>query len=289
MASATQLPTAPFGTDQVLLYNVPPWNDLGFGVPNFGKQLMTVNQPMQSLHDEMGQLQLSIMSHVDATRRQYPSMNTIQRLGKMLNRAFSVLGGRKKLSNELRTEEMHGSPTPMPWQMHPVPFFPGPIVRNGWLSQYNRLCMLALTNIMQHSDNNLSLTVTQEMAADVLQYFQEIKLLLGMELLQIPKETLLPEEFRFGPEHYAAYKPEEVTIRVESLDNAGDVSARYTEEDLAPLLTGIPSNLIVPLLAKYPVAPVDTGYAGAPGEPMEPGTGTLGVNGGTGTAVQPII
>lgn len=278
--------TPTFGSDQVLLYNVEPWNKLGFGVANFGRIVQTVNQPMHALADEIGKLQLFVMTRIDASREQYPSRNTVERLGKMLNRVFRVLNGRQKSAATLRVEEGHGTPAAQPWTLHPVPYFTGPIVRNPWLKQYNQLTMLALTNIYQHTDNNLALTITQEMASDILLYFQEMKLLLGMELLNIPAAELSATAFEFTDAHYAAYKPEQAIVRIEAIDTPGDVASRFTEEDLQPLLRGIPSSLIIPNLAKYPVGPLDNTFKGAKGEPTKD-PAAVGTEGGE--AVKPIV
>ena len=157
-----------FGTDQVLLYNVEPWSKLGFGVPNFGDNLHTVNMQAHRLADEIGQLQLYIMTHVDVLRTRPPSRNTIERLGRLMNRVRNVLAGRAKEYSELRVEPGHGSPAPKPWTIHPVPYFNGPIVRNGWLAEYNEYCMLALTNLYQHTDNTLCLLCKFTASSDPL-------------------------------------------------------------------------------------------------------------------------
>jgi len=280
-----------FGTDQVLAYNVQPWVKLGFGVPNFSENHSTVNKPIWRLADEIGKLQLFIMTHVDAARTRPPSRNTIERLGKMMNRINSVLLGRGRNYNELRLEEGHGAPSPAPWNIHPVPYFQSEIVRNHWLQEYNELTMMALTNIYQHSDNNLALTITQELASDVWSYFREVKMLLGRELIGISSESgltedlLKAEDFQFQPQHYAAYHPERVTVRIESLDGPGEITARFTEDDLRPFLIGIPANLIIPNLAKYPIGPVDDSYSGSVQNDFNrsnPGTDT-------GSSLEPVI
>ena len=253
-----------FGSDQVLLYNVEPWSQLGFGVPAFGDNLHTLNKPAHRLANEIGQLQLFIMTHIDATRTRPPSKNTLVRLGRMMNRIRNVLGGRARAYSDLRVEPGHGSPAPAPWIIHPVPYFHGPIVRNGFLAEYNELTMIALANIYQHSDNNLSLTITEEFAGDVWLYFNEIKRLIGGELLSLAPEVYEAETFTFTDEHYNAYAPDKVTIRIEALDHPGSVTQRFTEDDLRPFLTGIPANLIVPNIVKFPVGP-DDNFGGAKG------------------------
>lgn len=291
-----------FGTDRVLLYDVDPWNRLGFGVPSFGSKskmgdgfidtIGTLNVSLHSLADEIATSQLFIMTHIDAARSQPPSLNTIMRLGKLLNRVSAVLASRLMDTNEILLEEGHSRPAVKIWNIHPVPYFQGPFVRNHWLMEYNELTMFALTNFYQHSDNNLALTVTRKFATDIYQYFREIKKRMGSELLGIPREDLEKDDFVFKAEHYLAYKPEEVVLNIEALDGPGNMFSMPTEVDLRPLLDGIPANLIMPNLKQYPIGPVPgvTGLAGE--DTLDTATsaeGTGGVGGKGATAIGPQV
>lgn len=274
-----------FGTDQVLLYNVAPWSELGFGVPNFGDNPATQNMPVNRLVNEIGVIQLSIMTHIDAARRQYPSINTIRRLGTILNRIKSVLINRATPATQTRLEPGHGMPSAEFWTLHPVPYFNGPIVKNSWLKEYNALTMVALTNMMQHSDNNLALTITAEFAQDVWGYFREMRRLIAGELLGLTSDVYDTEEFLFTEEQYKLYNPAQNLVRIEALDDPGNVLERFTEDDLKQFVTGIPANIIVPNLAKYPTTKYDS-YSGAQNTtstPTNPAPGTAG-----GVALQPL-
>lgn len=251
-----------FGSDRPLLYDVEPWNGLGFGVPNFGNNYGTLSTPIWNLASQVSKSQLFIMTHIDAQRTQPPSINTVMRIAKVLNRVQSILQSRMKPFNEIRIEEGHATADLKPWQVNPVPFFSGPVVRNGWLMEYNSLTMTALTNIYQHSDNNLALTVTEAFARDVFPYFKEIRHLVGIELLQLPPATVEAENFVFAEEHYAAYKPDSVTLNFEPLDTPGRLQSRATEDDLRPLFTGFPANMIVSNLKEYPVDNAELGKQG---------------------------
>ena len=264
-----------FGSDRVLLYNVNPWNTLGFGAPNFGENVGTKNTPIAGLVDEIGQIQLFTATHEDAMRKQPPSRNTVERIGKMINRVQTVLVNRMKIDNELRLEGVHATATPVNFNIHPVPFFASPIMRNHWLREYNELCMYALTNMMQHSDNNVPLTITEAFAKTVWAYFKEIKMLMGAELLLLDKTTLADDKFLFKDEHYAAYKPSSVTVNIEALDSPGPLFNLPTEDDLRPLLDGIPANLIASSLKQYVV----TGPGDLSGTMPAPGSGAVGASG----------
>jgi hypothetical protein len=163
-----------------------------------------------------------------------------------------------------------------PWQIHPVPYFRSTLVRNHWLQEYNELCMIALANMYQHSDNNLSLTVTEKFAQDVWQYFREMKRFIGSELLLLPTETVLADTFIFGDEHYEAYAPDTVTLNFEALDTPGVIQSTATEDDLRPLFVGVPSNVIGPALKQYPVVS-DWDLSGAS---LPDGSEAVGTDGG---------
>lgn len=291
-----------FGTDRVLLYDVDPWNRMGFGVANFGSKskmepgaidtIGTLNTALHGLADELGQLQLFIMTHTDASRKQPPSRNTIERIGKMLNRVSSVLAARAMDNNQLLLEAGHEKPAIKIWNIHPVPYFPGPFLRNKWLMEYNELVMYALTNFYQHSDNNVPLTVTRRFAQDIYQYFREIKIRMGTELLGIARADVEKDEFTFTDAHYLAYKPELVVISIEALDGPGNMFSLPTEVDLRPLLDGIPANMILPMLNQYPLGPIPgaTGIAGEDTIDSNASTeGTGGIGGGGGPGIGPAV
>lgn len=291
-----------FGTDRVLLYDVDPWNRLGFGVANFGSKskmgdgfidtIGTLNISLHSLSDEIGKLQLFMMTHEDAWRTQPPSRNTVERMGKMLNRINAVLVGRMDEYSDMRLEPGHQRPAVKIWTIHPVPYFPGPFVRNHWMMEYNELIMYALCNFYQHSDNNLSLTTTKKFAQDIYQYFRRIKIMLGHELLRLPVADLEADTFEFKKEHYDVYNPEAVIMNIEALDGPGNMFSIPTEVDLRPLLDGIPANMILPCLKQYPIGPIP-GALGIGGEDTidaatsTEGTGTVG--GGGGPAIGPPV
>lgn len=292
-----------FGTDRVLMYDVDPWNRLGFGVPNFGSKskmgdgfidtIGTLNISLHSLADEIGVLQLFIMTHEDAWRKQPPSRNTVERIGKMLNRVNSVLGARMSDYPEQRLEPGHQRPAVKIWNIHPVPYFPGPFVRNHWLMEYNELVMYALCNFYQHSDNNLALTTTKKFATDIYQYFREIKIRMGTELLGLARPDVEADTFVFTDEHYANYHPDQVTTNIEALDGPGNMFTIPTEVDLRPFLDGIPANLILPNLKQYPIGPIP-GATGVAGEDtideQSSSEGTGGVGGQGGTAIgKPVV
>jgi len=271
----------PFGSDRVLLFDKAPWNAYGYGVANFGNNIGTRSMAIHNLADEIGQVQLRLMTDIDAQRTQPPSRNTLERMCKLLNRVNSIFRGRLKKYNDRRLEEGHATGVVRTWSIHPAPYFHSPVVRNRWLKEYNDLCMIALTNIYQHSDNRLALTITEQFAQEIWTYFAEVKMLLATELLELPRETVEADGFVFLTEHYDAYDPMKFVGNHERLDTPGPVYSQPTEDDLRPLFDGIPATTIIPFLKQYPIGEDYYGYSG---EALPPGAGAVGTQDGSATA-----
>lgn len=275
-----------FGSDRVLLYDVDPWNRLGFGVPNFGNNIGSLSLPIANLVDEIGKIQLHVMTHVDAMRDQPPGRNTVERLAKMCARIQSVLANRQKSDGQVRLEPGHATPAPEVFLIHPCPYFKSDIVVNRWLREYNQLCMVALTNMMQHSDNSLALTITEKFAQDIWAYFREIQIRLATELLLVARTAAEAPDFAITTTMLDAYAPATVTVNTEASDIGVPIFGLPTEDDLAPLRRGIPANMIIPSLRQYPIGPVPglTGFASADQSyGIAPDVGTSSAAGGTGS------
>ncbi|MEM9658836.1 MAG: hypothetical protein AAF961_10790 [Planctomycetota bacterium] len=282
-----------FGSDKVLLYNVDPWSRMGFGVANFGDNWGTANQAIWGLADEISRVQLFVMTHIDVWRSDPPSVNTIIRIGKLLNRIQQVLAARQMAENQIRVEEKHASASVKPWNIHPAPYHGSAFMRNHWLSEYNELVMIGLTNIYQYSDNNLAMTITEKFASDIWQYFRQIKIRMGTELLLLPREQVEGDTFLFTEEIILQnYKPSDVIVNMEALDTPGPIETRPTEDDLRPLFRGIPSTDLIADLAQYPVAGNGLGFSGSD---IRPGAEAVGTEDGRqiqqagGTIGQPTI
>lgn len=266
-----------FGTDRPLLFTISPWKEMGFAVPNFGDNATTLSIPIHGLADYIGQAQLFIMTHIDAARTQAPSRNTIERLGKMLNRVQSVLSSRAKQNSDLLTEPGHASPAPNVWNIHPVPYYGSGFCRNPWLREYNELTMIALTNMYQHSDNNRAINITAKFSADIYAYFREVKNLLGVELLAQKPADVMADGFLFDTSMYEKYAPEKFVMNFEALDTPGPIEGMPTEDDLRVLFRGFPATDIAPHLAQYPANGIDpgTGWSGSGFSNTAAAVGTL--------------
>lgn len=239
--------------DRVLVYGVEPWRSKGYGVVNFGDNFGTVNTAIHGLVDEIGEIQLAIATHIDMQRKQPPSINTVQRICKLMMRVHSVLSGRQKVMATQRVEAGHADPQYDPFIVHPFPYYaPSNVMRNKWLREFNVLTAIALSNMIQHSDNSLAMTVTSEFSEFIWQYFREIQTHIAIELLLIPRETAERPDFAFTEAHYQAYDPYKVIVNLEGSYQPGPLLNRFTEDDLRPLFEGYTTLEIAPTLEAAP-------------------------------------
>ena len=262
--------------DRVLIYDVEPWRGFGFGVPSWGDNPVTVNAAMAELVDEIGRVQLGIMTHLDARRRKPPSRNTMERLFKLLNRIYTVLNARAVSYNQRRLEAGHTDSPVSPFILHPVPYFNRQYVKNRWLREYNRLVMVGLSHAMQHSDNVEPFAITLEFAQEVWQYFREIKRLAAMELLLVPREQAEDDNWWPDASVFDSYDPLKVITTFEWLDDPEPLGG-WTEDDLKPLLAGIPATQIrvaVPPTVRRTVGESGGGEPQASAESTGSGLGT---------------
>ena len=265
-ADASAVPTSDptTGNNRVLLLKVQPWQDYGFGVPNFSNCVGTQCRPIAHIVDEIGKAQLMVMTSTDAQRWQPPSKNVAFQIAAIYNRVQYVLGTRMKLENQGRLGMGKAGQSPMMFNIHPVPYFNGALVVNPWMSEWNDLIMIALTNMMQHSDNSLGLTITQQFASEMLPYFQEIAIKLGAEMLGMDVAKLSAPGFAFNlaggltgtANDFSNYAPMQNVPNLEVISGPGALFSMPTMQDMVQLAQGIPANLIAPLLGQYAVGPV---------------------------------
>ncbi len=252
------------GNNRVLLLNVQPWKDMGFGVPNFSTCVGTQCRPIAHLVDEIGKAQLMVMTSTDAQRWQPPSKNAAFQIAAIYNRVQYVLGTRMKLENQPRLPMGKAGQSPMMFNIHPVPYFPGALVVNPWMSEWNDLIMIALTNMMQHSDNGLGLTITAQFASEILPYFQEVAIKLGAEMLGMDVAKLSAPGFAFNlaggltglANDFSNYAPMANVPNLEVISGPGALFSMPTMQDMVQLSQGCAANLIAPLLVQYPVGPL---------------------------------
>jgi hypothetical protein len=258
-----------FATDEALWYNVGIWGQLGYGVPNFGDNGSTLNKNIAELVEAIGRNLSGVMHCRDTDMRVPPSINTLQRVHKLIIRARSILAGRAVPAGKPRMEGVHATPAREDFLIFPVPFFK---VRNRWLKSWASLTLCALSEAMQHTDNHLDNDISEGFAGLVGQYLQRIYVRMATELLLVPRETAEKNDFTLTEQQFAAYDPSKFFTSTEMIDTTPPPHLVPTEDDLRLLTDGIPAGVLVGT-QRYPRAD------GAPA--IQLGSGPGPITGGT--------
>lgn len=251
----------PFGTDEILWYNVGVWGRLGYAVPNFGDNPTTLNSTIAYLVDGVGRNLAATMVHSDADSRVPPSINTLMRVHKLITRARSILAGRAVGPATLRMEPVHATPSVQDFTIFPCPFFK---VRNVWMKEWAGLIFNALSEAMQHTENRIEYEISTDFAGTIGQYLQRVYVRMATELFQVPLVDAQKPDFTLTDAIFATYNPSKFFAATELIDTIPPFVDIPTEDDHAVLFDGIPATKLVGV-TRYPSAtPTASGLGSTP-------------------------
>jgi hypothetical protein len=239
--------TDPFKTEQILWYNNGIWGQLGYAAPNFALGAQTQNETIQYLVYALGRNLSGVMHHPDADCRTPPTINTLTRIHKLVVRARTILGGRAVPPGTPDMEAVHVQPGAQDQLIFPVPYFK---VHNQWMKEYAGLCLAAIAEACQHSENRQPFEISTIFAGVIGQYLQRIYMRLGTELLMLPPATITPN-YVFSAADLAGYNPAAWFSGTEMIDVTPSLTRMPTDVDVRPLTRGIPASNLVGL-ALYP-------------------------------------
>lgn len=268
-----------FKSDQVLWYNVGVWGQLGYAVPNFGDDPATLNEGIHYLVDVIGRNLSAIMHHPDVDLRTPPSINTLQRIHKLIMRGRQILSGRDVAPGEPDMESVHTSPAQLEFRAYPVPYFK---VRNYWLRQYSGLILNAVSEAMQHTENRKPYEISTRFSGLIGQYLHRVYRLMATELFGVDVEAAKALDFTLTDEQIKAYDPGKYFTSTEMIDTVPPIALVPTEDDLVLLTDGIPVSQLVGLSAYPSGVPINAGAVGSGS-----GTGTTSAAGATGSFSPP--
>ncbi len=142
----------------------------------------------------------------------------------------------------------HASPTPQIFLAWPIPFF-GERVRQPDIREYAQLALLMLSEMMQHSENELGTYITDAFAAKVGQYLREILALMATKYFGYTRAAAYDPAFALKDTDFANYDPSKVMTSVEMTEERPPLQWWPTETDLTAI-RAIPFNEAL-VLAKH--------------------------------------
>ena len=264
-------------TDATLWYNIGPWAEYGLALPNWGDDTHTQNATIAELVTLTGRNLQRIMFDDDARLTTPPSVNTLMRVHRLIVRARNIIGGRAVAPGVPMMESAHANPAPEVFKVHPTPLY---LVRNPYLKRWAGFALMALTEMMQHTENVRPIEISTDFGGLIGQYFERIYRNMAVELLRIPKELAETPGFVLADENFAAYNPAEWHTSTEMIDTVAPHVSEPTEDTLKPLTDGIPVTSLGQLPhwpGSNPLPQATNGLAAA----------TLGANALTGTPMAP--
>jgi hypothetical protein len=172
-------------------------------------------------------------------------------LHQLIVTARKRLADRQRLpndSNGLVVE--HASPAPQVFLAWPIPFF-GERVRQPDIREYAQLALLMLSEMMQHSENELPTYITDSFAAKIGQYLREILALMATKYFGYTRAQAYDPAFALQAADFANYDPSKVMTSVEMTEERPPVQWWPTETDLTAI-RAIPYNEAIVLAKRWP-------------------------------------
>jgi len=151
-------------------------------------------------------------------------------------------------SNGLVVE--HATPVPQVFLAWPIPFF-GERIRQPDIREYAQLALLMLSEMMQHSENELATYITDSFAAKVGQYLREILALFATKYFGYTRVQAYDPAFTLKDADFANYDPAKVMTSVEMTEERPPVQWWPTEADLTAI-RAIPYNEVMVLAKRWP-------------------------------------
>lgn len=275
-------PAGVFQSDEILWFDNGRWGAAGYAIPNPAGKLHTSNTVMFQIHDLIGRELFSLMHRPDVRFTRPPGKEFLFAVHKLCIVARNRLAARSVSFRDNRFDAEHATPVPRAWIVYPVPYF-GRRVRNADAREWCELMLLLLSETMQHSDNELTLEVTDLYTSKAGEYFQRVLVLLATKFFGVPKAEALAPNFQLTDAQFASYDPSSLFVSSEMIEERPPLQWWPTENDLDEI-SGITINAALPLCRRWPATEIL--LAGDQGsQAVWPGSGNLKTPpGGAGAA-----
>lgn len=234
-----------FGSDQILWYNNGRWGEAGYAIPNPGVEfsgmkpvpgtgkLWVTNTEAYSLSKLIGATMFELAHREDARFTRPPNVKFLYDLHSLIIAARNRLAARAVPLNEEEFRAQHATPAPRVWPTFPVPFFRESRIRNEDIRQWLELMLLCQTEIMQHSDADKSLEISQIFAGQVGKYLKRVLFLMGTKFFGATRAEAQADNFEITAEMFQNYSIDSRFVFTEITESRPPLQAHPTENDLS--------------------------------------------------------
>lgn len=289
-----QAAVPPFKTDSPPWYNNGIWGVLGCAVPQTGKYIHTANAGVLSLVNTFGrQLFQTMWKYDDRRIESYVSRDCMWEIYQLLIVGRSRINAMTIPPGQSPPSVTHGTPGYQMFVLYPVPLYGRLGCVQPFLNYALQKGLMALTEAMEHSDNDRDDFVTINFAQSVLPYLQAVLIKMATSHFGYTREEAsavdfaIPDE-RWGPDPVKGYNPTRYGVPVEATSTRTPVGWKPTEQDLEPI-RGIPASKVIPFCQPWPDSTLyyspggvwagQTGNENAAPGSDTPGSGNVGASG----------
>jgi len=241
----------PFETEEILWYNNGRWGQAGYAITNPGGKTWTSNSVIYQIHSLVGRNLFELMHRPAVKFYVAPDKQWLYDLHQLLITARKRLADRTRMPNDSNgLVPQHADPDPQMFLVWPVPYF-GERVRQMDIREYCQIALLMLSDIMQHSENDLSSYVTNNFTGPIGKYLQEILMLMATKYFGYSRAAAYDPAFALQATDFANYDPSKVMTSVEMSEERPPVQWWPTTNDLSQI-RGIPVNQALLLATRWP-------------------------------------
>jgi hypothetical protein len=266
-----------------LWYDNGKWGQVGYAIANPNGKTWTNNAVIYQFHNLVGRNLFELMHRSDVRFYKPPHKQYWYDLHQLIVTARKRLADRQRLpndSNGLVVE--HATPAPQTFLAWPIPFF-GERVRQPDIREYAQLALLMLSEMMQHSENELATYITDAFAAQMGQYLREILALMSTKYFGYTRAQAYEPGFALKDTDFANYDPSKVMTSVEMTEERPPAQWWPTETDLTAI-RAIPFNEALVLAKRWPSSAV---LSEGPFAPASPGVTLSGGDAATAAFTTP--
>lgn len=241
-----------FDTDEILWYDNGKWGEAGYAIPNPSGKTWTNNSVIFQLHSLIGR-NLFELTHRDSVKfYAAPHKQFWFDLHQLIITARKRINDRTRADNDSNgLNAVHATPAPQVFLVYPVPFF-GERIRQADIREYTQLTLMLLSEIMQHSNNDLTTYITQSFAGVCGKYLQEILALFATKYFGKKRAEAYAADFALVDKDFQDYDPSSVMTSVEMTEERPPLQWWPTENDLSQI-RGIQVNDALMLAKRWPV------------------------------------
>jgi len=244
--------TPPFRNNAPPWYTPGVWGQLGCAVPQPGRYLHTLNEPIFQFVDvTQRQLFHALWHYDDRLFTRFPSRDFLWDIYQLLKVGRKRLADNTVLDNQSPLQPSHAEPVPMMFNVYPVPLYGRMGCVNSWINQMATMTLLMCTEAMQHTDNTLAYYYTKNFFDTVYGYVKYLLVSMATKFFGVDKAVASADTFEISDDLWKAYNPAQFSVSVEATSVRPPIGWKPTDLDLEPI-NGIPIQQTIPLLQPWP-------------------------------------